>query len=720
MIKELKKGSNANLYGFYSITIPSGEYTMEFSYIGYRLKSMHVVLDKDMTINNQLSDQLSELQEVVITVEKDQNDESVHSTQMSMINIPIDKIKRLPTIGGETDVIKVMQLMPGIKRGGEGQNGMFVRGGTGDGNLILLDEAVVYNVSHLFGFFSVFNNDALKDVTVYKGGFPASYGGRLSSVLDIRMKEGDQEKFQVEGGIGLLSSRVTVQGPILKKKMSFIVSARRSYIDQVFKLRYSGKNVLPYYFYDLTAKINYIVSNKDRIYLSSYWGDDVLKAQSVSDSGLIAGGFHLGNFTVSSRWNHLYSDKLFSNLSVIHTRFRYDVEGDVPGNSFLVKSRISDIGVKYDFNYYPNPENKITFGVMCTDHGFRPNVIHTVGEISEYVGSKEGPLITTVESGLYANDDHTFNKKFKLNFGLRGSSVVTQGIVYMGAEPRIAGTWSIDSMQAVKLSYTRMKQYMHLVSSSAISLPTDLWYPVTKNVRPQTADQVAAGYSRNFPKLKSIFTFEAYYKYMQHLIEYREGAVLILNDNYEEELIEGMGQAYGGEFFIQKNTGKFTGWVGYTISWATRQFDGLNQGKTYFAKYDRRHDLSIVGTYEFTKRISFSAVWVFSTGERFTALIGNYLMPNSALTSVDILNIYSDRNSIKLPPAHRLDVNLIIKGKDKKRWKAFGEWNIGAYNCYNRAQPYRVNIVSDGNGGYKYQAVGLFGFIPSVAWNFKF
>jgi hypothetical protein len=711
-VKGTRFGASTNLYGFYSITLPEGSYDIVYSCVGYTAVEKHIVLNKNIALNIKISNAKNELKEIVITA--DYQKEQVHSTQMGTISIPVDQIKNIPTIGGETDIIKVMQLMPGIKRGGEGQNGMFVRGGSGDDNLILLDEAVVYNVSHLFGFFSVFNNDALKDVTMIKGGFPAKYGGRLSSVMDVRMKEGDSQHFHAEGGIGLLSSRLTIQGPLKKDALSFIVSGRRSYIDQVFKL---VKTPLPYYFYDLTGKINYRFSNKDRLYLSSYRGDDILSASS--NSGPNPGGFKIGNFTTSLRWNHVYNPKLFSNLSFIHTRFRYDVDGKGFGNSLFVKSSIKDLGVKMDFDYFLNPRNHISYGYLFTNHNFRPNVINTTGEISQFLKSKEGKLISTQESGIYFNTEHKLDSLIKINPGIRFSLVATDRTIYTGLEPRLSATYSLSDRQSIKLGYSRMKQYMHLVSSSSIALPTDLWYPVTKRVKPESSDQVAIGYTQKIQKINSLLTVESYYKWLNNLIEYREGAILLLNDNYENELVVGKGKAYGVEVLLQKQSGKLTGWIGYTLSWSTRNFNELNKGKTYFAKYDRRHDFSIVGTYAFTKRFSFSAVWVFATGQKFTAITGNYIMPNVALTSIDLLNIYSDKNAILLPPSHRLDINFIFKTRHRKKW-ADGEWQIGCYNFYNRAQPYKVKIISNDNGTYKYQAVGLFGFIPSVAYNFKF
>ncbi len=720
-VKGTQNGMATNVYGFFSLTLPEGEYELVVKYTGYTAKTIVVSLHANTELNIPISNSSSQMKEVVITAEKDKNAEQITSTQMSAISIPVEQIRYVPTIGGETDVIKVMQLMPGVKRGGEGQNTMLVRGGSGDDNLILLDEATVYNVSHLFGFFSVFNNDALKEVTMYKGGFPSQYGGRVSSVMDIRMKDGDMQKYRVDGGIGLLSSHLTIQGPIKKDTCSFILSGRRSYIDQVFRLAY-GQDILPYYFYDATLKVNYKLNQNNRFFVSTYVGDDVLRPPKM-DSSLFDGGFRLGNFTTTARWNHVFNQKLFSNMSFIHTRFRYDVEANIPGNSFLAKSRIADFGLKYDFSYYKDPRNTYRYGFMGTFHGFRPNVVNTAGTISDFVRSREGELVVNFESGIYFSHEWQALDNLNISYGFRQSFLAAKDAFYTSPEPRVAGTYVINDHQSIKLSYSRMTQYLHLVSSSAIALPTDLWYPVTKRVKPIYSDQIAAGYNHNFPRLKSIVSVEVYYKYLHNLIEYREGAVLILNDNYENELISGDGESYGAEFFFQRNSGKLTGWIGYTISWTTRTFAGLNNGQEYYARYDRRHDLSVVATWEATPRFVLSAVWVYSTGQRFTPVIGYFLMPNSSTTNVNTLPIYGDRNSTILPSAHRLDISLTFKSKavSNRKWlKWQGEWSIGAYNFYNRAQPYRIELESNPDGSVKYVSKGLFGFIPFIAYNFRF
>ena len=719
-IKATTKAVSTNAYGYFSLLLDKGDYELACNALGYKTVAKQVKLDKNTVLNFKVAQLHGMLEEVSVLSDKDVQSEQIHSTEMGAITIPIEQIRNIPTIGGETDIIKVIQLMPGIKRGGDGQNAMLVRGGNGDDNLLLLDEAVVYNVNHLFGFFSVFNNDALKEVTVYKGGFPARYGGRLSSVMDIRMKEGNMKKFAVKGGIGLLSSHLTVEGPVVKDKLSFLVSARRSYIDKVMKAAYQ-EDVLPYYFYDLNYKLNYIIGPKDRLYLSGYYGNDVLtspKSEGITSDKL---SFTLGNMTHSLRWNHIYSPKLFSNVSLIYTRFRYDVRAGYDGGAFAARSRIEDIGATVNYNYYLNPENTMTFGAYYTNHLFRPNVVSTSGEIADYVASREGKRIFTNDFGAYIANDWKIDTAFKVNYGLRLSMLETQGVIYKGLEPRLSATYSINKKNSVKLGYSRMQQYIHLVSSSSVSLPTDLWYPVTKQVKPLSSDQVALSYNRLFKKLESTLTVEAYYKWINNMIEYREGSNLILNDNYEDALVKGSGRAYGVEFFFSRTKGKFTGWIGYSISWAHRRFAELNRGQEYYAKFDRRHDLSVVANYNLTKRFSVSGVFVYSSGQRFTPIVGSYFAPNSSFSKIDLIPIYGDKNSVSFPASTRFDISLVFKTRENRKFLRYeGEWHIGAYNLFNQAQPNRVKIVSNGNSGYKYQATGLFGCIPFIAYHFSF
>ncbi len=725
-------GTTTNQYGFYSLSVDSAlikndSIHLSISYVGYQTVQRSVPAGRHVELNFDLKQATNELKELVVVASQSKLEEELKSTEMSMVRLPVKQIKSLPAIGGETDIVKVVQLLPGVAKGSEGGTGMFVRGGDADQNLVLLDESIVYNIGHLFGFFSVFNPDALKDLTMIKGAFPSNYGGRLSSILDIRMKEGHQNKFQGTGGIGLLSSRLTLEGPI-SKKASFLVSGRRTYIDQVFKL---VELFVPYYFYDINAKVNYIVSQNDRIYYSMYYGNDVLKfdegdvveeeasdTSSGNDLGLDF-GFTLGNLTNTIRWNHIYNAKMFSNISLISTNFNYNIRGQIFNNQLLIRSNIFDLGIKADYDYYYKADNHIKFGGMFTHHTFKPNIISTQGDITEFLESSEGEKLFTQEMAVYGQSDKEFTDKIKVNTGLRISGSVVEGKVYTGLEPRLASRYLIDKYNSVKLSYSRMKQYMHRVSSSTVALPTDLWYPVTRTIKPQSSSQIAAGYNHIFPKWQISCSLEAYYKWMNNLIEYREGANLILNNRFENELLQGSGDAYGLEFFVKKEEGNFTGWISYTLAWATRDFDDLNNGERFWAKYDRRHTVSTVATLKLSKRWTFSAVWVYSTGSRFTAQIGQYVMPNATYTGFDIIPIYTARNAVQMSPSHRLDLNISLRPKKDRKFT--GEWNFGCYNFYNRATPYRIDIVPIENGlGYRYQQPGLFGFIPSIAYNFKF
>lgn len=676
---------------------------------------MKIDLTKDISLNVKMKSSENILGEVEVVAQREKNPDDTRNTQIGTLKLPMSKLNTLPALAGESDVLKVMQLLPGVKKGGEGQTGMYVRGGDIDQNLIILDEAAVYNASHLLGFFSVFNTDALKDVTIIKGGFPANYGGRLSSVVDIRMKEGNMQKFSIEGGIGLLSSRLTVQGPIKKDTCSFIISARRTYIDQVLKLTQYN---LPYYFYDINAKINWKFSHKDRFYFSSYYGDDVLNYEEGQDSSFFQFGFRLGNFTSTLRWNHLYNSKLFSNISLIHTRFRYDIGGKFVDNSVLVKSRISDLGGKADFEYFHRPESKILFGLFFTNHNFHPNIISTTGDILQLVHSQDTSVISTQEFAVYLMHDIALSSRLKINYGARFSFATVQNTLYPGIEPRVSAIYSFTRNSSLKIGYSRMKQYMHLVSSSSIALPTDLWYPITKKVQPQSADQFSMAYNYFFKKRKILFSAEIYYKQMNNLIEYRPGTVLIFNNNFENELVHGKGDAGGLEIFLHKTEGKISGWISYALSFSRREFEEINNGKKYFARYDRRHDLSIVFNYEIIKRWSFSAIWTYATGARFTPVIGQFFMPNASMTKIEILPIYAKKNSVVMSPSHRLDLGLTLKSSPKKKRKS--EWNLGAYNVYNRTQPDRIEVISTDKGTYKYTQPGLFGFIPYIGYNFGF
>ncbi len=718
--KKSRQGTTTNPYGFFSLTLPQDTLLLRVSYLGYQTIHRIIYPHGSKRIDFNLSPKTETLNEVVVSDESFVVEDEVRSTLVGVFSLKPKETLIIPSVGGEADILKVAQLMPGVSKGAEGTTGMYVRGGTDDQNLVTLDEAVVYNVGHLFGFFSVFNPDAVKDVSVIKGGFPTHYGGRLSAVVDTRMYEGNKEKINVKGGVGLLTSRVMVDGPIIPEKASFMVAVRRTYIDKVFNL---VRVSLPYFFYDLNAKVNFRISDRDRLYFSTYLGKDVLDVQEEVDeedefTNELTFGFDLGNFTTALRWNHLYpNDKLFVNFTLLQTRFKYNIDGDFVDNSLRITSQIQDVAFKAGWDYYLSPHRRMEFGFQSTAHFFRPNVINTSGDISEFLLSQKGSLINTMEYAIYAGSDHHLSDRLRAYYGMRLSTASVEDAFYGGIEPRVNLNYSLATLTSFKVSYSLMRQYMHRVSSSSVILPTDLWYPATDGVKPQVSHQWSAGIFHGIDNWQVNVSLEGFYKTMDKLIEYKEGARLLLNDNFEEELIDGKGRSYGLEFLIRKRSGPFSGWIGYTLSKSDREFDGLNGGNAYPARYDRRHDLSFVGMLDLSERVSLSWVWVYSSGARFTAQTGQYLMPNASLTAIELIPIYSDRNAVELSPSHRLDLNFIIRSRPKRRFTS--EWQMGLYNFYNQATPYRVSVEFNGKT-FQYVQPGFFGFIPSISYNFSF
>lgn len=715
-----KKGTATNVFGFFSFTTTQDTLNLRISSIGYKTQYVQIPLTENTRQHFTLIPTSKELEAIEITGDRFLVEEEVRSLEMGVFNLTPKEALTLPTIVGESDILKVAQLMPGITKGGEATTALYVRGGTDDQNLVTLDDATVYNLSHLFGFFSVFNTDALKNVKVIKGGFTADYGGRLSAVMDTRMQEGNQERFEATGGIGLLTSRLTLDGPLFNKKGSFMIAGRRTYIDQVLGL--AGVD-LPYFFYDLNAKASYRISERDRLYISSYFGDDVLKvreSETNEEDELeeLTFGFNLGNFTTSLRWNHIYpNEKLFANFTLLQTRFKYDIEGDFVDNSLLIRSQIQDIGLKGQWEYFRSPEDRIDFGVDAVIHRFRPNIVNTGGEISDFLRSRPANLIQTLEVALYGGREERLLPKLTAYYGLRLSSAWVQSASYLGLEPRLNFNYELRDLVSLKASYSVMRQYMHRVSSSSVVLPTDLWYPVTKQVQPQVAQQWSSGVFIGLPKEKLSLSIEGYVKASDQLIEYREGARLLLNDNFEEELVTGNGLSYGTEILIRKRTGRLNGWIAYTLSKSTRTFEELNNGNTFPARFDRRHDISLVGTLDLSERVAFSWVWVYTSGANFTAQTGQYIAPGTTTNEVIIVPIYTARNAVRLSPTHRLDLNFIIKSKPKKRFQS--EWQFSIYNFYNRAAPYRIEVDFNGRA-FQYVQPGIFGFLPSVSYNFSF
>jgi hypothetical protein len=740
-LKEINKGTNTNQYGFYSLTVEKGSYTLGISYLGFEEMTQVLDLKTDQRINANLTVKVIQKDAVVITGERD--DKNVKSTEMGTVKLSMEQIKALPAFLGEVDILKTISLLPGVKSAGDGNTGFYVRGGGPDQNLILLDEAVVYNASHLLGFFSVFNGDAVKSVELIKGGMPAQYGGRLSSVLDISMKEGNNKEYRVEGGIGLISSRLTIQGPIKKDTSSFIVSARRTYIDVLAKPFISKSSKFygsGYYFYDLNAKVNYKLSDKDRLFLSGYFGRDVFNY--INSTANFNVNIPWGNASGVLRWNHLFSDKLFVNSSAIFSDYKFSFGASQSGFDFRLFSGIRDWNYKMDFSYYPNTRHEIKFGMNYIFHTFTPsNATAKQGDVVFDLGKIKKQYAHEV--ALYVSDDFDVTEKLRFSLGLRASYFVMVGpfdrykadvtgkitdtthyragekvAQYGGPEPRAAIRYAFTNKISLKANYTHNYQYIHLASLSALSLPTDVWVPCSDVVKPQISDQVALGYFQNFHDNTYEGSVEVYYKRMQHQVEYREGALPTDDEknNADNNFVFGTGQSYGAEFFLKKRLGKLNGWIGYTLSWTTRNFPDINNGKDYYAKYDRRHDISVVSTYDLSPKWSFSLVWVYGTGNAITLPVARYFIEGN------VVNDYSSRNGLRMPAYHRMDISATWHLKKTKRLEH--SLNFSVFNVYNRQNPYFIYFdtqgsVQGGNLSITAKQVSLFPILPSVTWNFK-
>ena len=741
-IKGQTKGISSNRFGFYSITLEEGLYDMICSYVGYESKIVTINLDRDRQFNFDVMPRIKLSEAVVVSTRK--RDANVKNAQMGKIDLQIEQIKSVPAFLGEVDLLKTIQLLPGVRNAGEGSAGIYVRGGGPDQNLILLDDAPVYNTGHLFGFFSIFNSDAIKNVSLIKGGMPAQYGGRLSSVLDISMKEGNNQKLQIDGGIGLIASRFSIQGPLKKNKASFILSARRTYVDALAKpfikktSQFYGSG---YYFYDLNAKMNYKFTEKDRLYLSGYFGRDVF--DFVNGRQSLKVNIPWGNATGTLRWNHVFNNKLFGNTTAVYNDYNFSFKA--AQNNFEVKlaSGIRDLSIKQDFDLYPFTGHKIKFGGIYTRHRFTPSVVS--GKQDSVVFNPDNAQIKFArEAAVYVQDDWEISDKVKVNAGIRyswfqqtgpykiyktddngnriDSTVFKKGAgveSYGGLEPRLTVRYAINDETSIKASVTRNLQYIHLVSNAGTTLPTDIWVPSTYKVKPQISWQYAGGLFKNFKNNMYETSLELYYKKMQNQIEYKEGYTPNTLDDTENSFVFGEGWSYGSELFINKTKGRLTGWIGYTLSWTWRKFPALNFGDKYPAKYDRRHDLSVVAMYELNKKWKLSASFVYGSGNAAT-LPQRFYIIGGVLTQE-----YSRINEYRLPAYHRLDLSAILtpRKSDRHKWKS--EWVFSIYNTYSRQNPYFIYFDQTGssyNGTLQVQAkqVSLFPIIPAVTWNFKF
>lgn len=719
-----------NEYGFYSLNVPAGTYNLIVSFVGYSNYTQAVKATADIQVGIQLIETTRELDEVSITAQR--SNDNITKPQMGVEKLNIAQNAKIPVIFGEKDIIKTLQLMPGVKAAGEGSSGFFVRGGSADGNLILLDEAPVYNASHLLGFFSVFNADAIKDVALYKGTQPAQYGGRLASVLDVKMNDGNNKKFGVSGGIGLIASRLMIEGPLIKKeKGSFMVSGRRTYADMFLKLSSdSTYNQTSLYFYDLNTKLNYAFNDKNRLYVSGYFGKDVLGFGN--DFGL-----NWGNATATARFNHIFNPRLFSNSTFIFSNYEYRFFIKFGGNNATVLSRIQDYNFKQDFQYFPNSENSLKFGFNSILHKIKP------GEVS--ISNSESDTDTKLsdkrawENSLYASHIYKPISALNIEYGLRLNSfmVLGDGAIYTydnegkvknstfykkndvienyyTLEPRINIAYILSPTTSLKAAYSYNSQNIHVISNSTAGNPTDVYLPSSNNVKPELCNLYTLGYFRNFNEDKFEFSTEVYYKQLYNQVDYRDGADLQFNEYLEGELLYGKGRAYGIEFLLRKNAGRFNGWISYTLSRTERKIDQVNQNQWYNARQDRTHDLSLVGIFTLNPKWSFSATWIYYTGNAVTFPSGKYAINNQ------VVNYYTERNGYRMPAYHRLDLSATLITRKTARFES--SWNFSLYNTYGQENAYVITFETNEDDPSKTQAVQttLFKFVPAITYNFKF
>ncbi len=735
-IKSSGEGTVSNDYGFYSISLPKGDYEVLYSYVGYSVEKKTITLNEDKRLNISLAPKAISGETVEIKGEKP--DANVENVEIGSESLEIEKVEKMPALMGEVDILKTLQLLPGVQSAGEGSSGFRVRGGGPNQNLVLLDEAVVYNTGHLFGFFSVFNSDAINNTKLLKGGIPAKYGGRLSSVVDVSMKEGNTKEFKAEGGVGLISSKLTMEGPIDEGNGSFMVSGRRTYIDVLTKpfIRGTEFEGNSYYFYDLNAKANYRFSDKDRVFLSGYFGRDVFEFNSSSsDFGV---NMPWGNATATLRWNHLFSDKLFMNASAVYNEYDFEIGLNQENWDFSLFSGIKDWNFKTDFTWYPGPKHTVKFGSNYTYHTFIPSTAS--GESSEGVEIQTDQVKRKFahEGALYIQDEFELSEKWRLNGGLRFSVFHQVGPyryykdgelikkysdgegvkTYTGFEPRIKARYKINEKSSLKASFSRTKQYIHLVSNSGTTLPTDVWVPSTKNVKPEKANQYSGGYFRNFNDNMFETSLQVYYRKMDNQIEYGNGYQPELGRQLERDFVYGLGESFGAELYVKKRKGDFTGWISYTLSKTTRFFEDLRT-EVFPSQYDRRHDLSVVGNYEIGDRWTISTTFVYGTGQATTIPIRRTLIEGS------VHNFYGKRNNYRLEPYHRLDLSVTLGPKNPEEKKFHSSWVFSVYNVYNKKNPFFLYFENEGNllaGSLNTQAkkVSLFPILPSIRWNFKF
>ncbi|AKD04698.1 TonB-dependent receptor [Pontibacter korlensis] len=734
-------GAITDSFGRYSFAAPAGVYTLVIKYIGYDTQQQPLNLNQSQSISINLRATAYQVQEIEVVTER--KPPITETPSMGRIELPLETIKTLPVLFGEVDILKAVQLMPGVKSAGEGSTGFYVRGGGADQNLVLLDRATVYNPGHLFNFFSVFNSDAIDQTTLIKGNMPAYYGGRLSSVLDIGLKEGSYNNWRVDGGVGLIASRLSIQGPLVEDKAAFILSGRRTYVDVLMNpfLQNTEQGGVPYYFYDLNGKLSFKLSEKDKLYLSGYYGRDVGKL-TLSD-GRFTGDFFWGNSSATTSWQHVFNDKLEMDVSGVLSNYDFEFSWDFGGFNTVAQTGVEDKSANIDFSYKPNARHQVQYGVQYTYHKLRPRAGQAVGESGQVFGTERLRNKFGHEYAFYISDDVYLTDKMLFSFGLRNSyfkqvgpfnlyqfdeeQIATDSTIYARGEkvtsysawePRLSLKYELNKTSSVKAAYARSTQYLHLVSNAYTTLPLDVWVPSSALVEPQYASQYALGYFKRIKENQYEGSVEVYYKELENQLEYREGfAPGPSNRDLEYEFVTGSGKSYGVELFIRKNYGNLQGWLGYTLSRTTRNFQDLNRGKTFPARYDRRHDLSLVASYKYNDRWILAGSFVYGTGEATTMPVRRYFLEGSVNYQ------YGDRNSFRMQPTHRLDLSATLEGK---KWKNIeNSWTFSVYNVYGRRNPYLYYIDNEGNAyesNVKLQAkkVSIVPFpLPAVTLNFS-
>ena len=745
---DFKKGTITNEYGFYTFNLPEGKQKIIISYLGFKSIIKEIDLTKNQTLNFELEEEADTLDEVVVSTKERKIINKIKKAEMSVTQLKIKSIQQMPSVLGEVDILKSISLLPGVANNGEGSSGFNVRGGAVDQNLVLLDEATIYNTSHLFGFFSVFNADAIKDINLYKGGIPAKYGGRVSSVLDVRQKDGNNKGFHFNGGVGLISSRLLVEGPIKKDKASFLFAGRTSYVNMFLKAANKNNKAS---FYDLNTKLSYEINNNNKLFISGYFGRDIFKFENFFSNSY-------GNDTFNLRWNHLFNERLFSNLSFIYSKYNYDLSFETLG--FDWKSDIIDLNAKYDFKYSIDEKYKLNFGINFNHYDFNPGELNKTSEDSS-INEEKLDVKQAYEPAIYVEMEHKVNDKLNLRYGLRYSSFFRVGsqtmalyqddlpVVYNadidvyergmkigeesfgknktiasfgGLEPRVSLAYQLSEDTSVKASYQLVNQYIHLISNTNSPTPLDVWTPSGKYIKPQKSNQYAIGYFRNLNNNNYTLEIESYYKTVANRIDYIDGSNLIVNNHLETEILSGDSRAYGLEFLLRKNKGRFTGWISYTLSKSeqrvqgrTPEETGINNGDWYNTPYDRTHDLSITGSYKVNNKWRFGANFIYQTGRPTNYPSGQYLFEDS------LVPVFTSRNAERLPSYNHLDISATLTSRKNtnRKWKS--EWIFGIYNVYNRKNAASITF-SKNEETFQNEAVrtSIFGIMPAITYNFKF